>query len=105
MLLLKIDHVYRYDTKLAHALNLCRVASDLFLVTALRYAASDNFNYLRGCLMLLPSVFSWAPDEVYKRRARGRGTNKLHIARDHKLLCKGYGQVVYTSSSTVVNQQ
>ena len=34
---------------------------DLFLVTTLRYAASDNFNYLRGCLMLLPSVFSWAP--------------------------------------------
>ena len=30
--------------------------------TILRYAASDNFNYLRGCLPLLPSVFSWAPD-------------------------------------------
>ena len=34
---------------------------DLFLVTTLRYAASDNFNYLRGCLTLLPCVFSWAP--------------------------------------------
>ena len=27
---------------------------DLFLVTILRYAASDNFNYSCGCLMLLP---------------------------------------------------
>ena len=35
--------------------------SYLFLVTTLRYAASDNFNYLRGCLTLLPSAFSWAP--------------------------------------------
>ena len=38
---------------------------DLFLVTTLRYAASDNFNYLRGCLMLLPSVFSWAPVTIH----------------------------------------
>ena len=30
---------------------------DLFLVTTLRYAASDNFNYLRGCLTLLPNTF------------------------------------------------
>ena len=69
MLLLKIDHVYGYDTKhstkLARTLNLSRVASGLFLVTILRYAASDNFNYLRGCLTLLPSVFSWAPVSIY----------------------------------------
>ena len=39
---------------------------DLFLVTTLRYAASDNFNYLRGSLTLLPSVFSWAPDWAYE---------------------------------------
>ena len=64
MLLLKIDHVYGYDTK--HSMKLVRLLNgrgqrDLFLVTTLRYAASDNFNYLRGCLTLLPSVFSWAP--------------------------------------------
>ena len=65
MLLLKIDHVGH-----AHLVNIyreCALASchirirDLFLVTTLRYAASDDFNYLRGCLTLLPSVFSWAP--------------------------------------------
>ena len=68
MLLLKIDHVYGYDTKLARALELSRIARldgrgqrDLFLVKKLRYAASDNFNYLRGFLTLLPSIFSWAP--------------------------------------------
>ena len=54
MLLLKIDHVYGYDmkhsTKLVCTLNLSHVARldgrgqrDLFLVTTLRYAASDNF--------------------------------------------------------------
>ena len=71
MLLLKIDHVYGYDTKLARTLDLSHIARldghgqrDLFLVTTLRYAASDNFNYLRGCLTLLPSVFSWAPDNM-----------------------------------------
>ena len=72
MLLLKIDHIGH-----AHLVNVhvhthailmadterkrCRIR-DLFLVTTLRYAASDNFNYLRGCLTLLPSIFSWAPD-------------------------------------------
>ena len=29
----------------------------MFLVASLRYAASDDFNYLRGCLTLLPSTF------------------------------------------------
>ena len=81
MLLLKIDHVYGYDTKhstkLACALDLSHVARldgrgqcDLFLVTTLRYAASDNFNYLHGCLMLLPSIFSWVP---------GSNTNSIVI--------------------------
>ena len=84
MLLLKIDHVYGYDmkhsTKLARALDLSRVTRldgcgqrDLFLVTILRYAASDYFNYLRGCLMLLPSVFSWAPGSKLCNY-----TNELH---------------------------
>ena len=33
-------------------------------VTTLRYAASDDFNYLCGCLLLLPSTFSWAPGGI-----------------------------------------
>ena len=39
---------------------------DQFLVATLMYAASDNFNYLCGCLKLLPSTSSWAP-EMYNR--------------------------------------
>ena len=47
---------------LASCCALCHIRiHDLFLVTTLRYATSDNFNYLHGCLTLLPSVFSWAP--------------------------------------------
>ena len=70
MLLLKIDHIGGLATRdtvdrervLASCYASCHIhIRDLFLVTTLRYAASDNFNYLRGCLMLLPSVFSWAP--------------------------------------------
>ena len=49
-----------------HTLASCHIRiRDLFLVTTLRYAASDNFDYLRGCLTLLPSVFSWAPGISY----------------------------------------
>ena len=92
MLLLKIDHVYGYDTKhstkLARSRSISRIARldgrgqcDLFLVTTLRYAASDNFNYLHGCLTLLPSVFSWAPG-VNKKAVQYRVNHVIFVRQE-----------------------
>ena len=57
-------HEIDRERALASRYALCHIRiHDLFLVTTLRYAASDNFNYLRGCLTLLPCIFHGLLDQ------------------------------------------
>ena len=55
------------------------------LVSTLRYAASDNFNYLCGCLTLLPSTFhGLLVFNIIDKKA----TEKNEIAFKHPQLTK-----------------